>query len=120
MAALVRMRTKLKNKIHSIVLMKGIATISNTLDHSHSFAHQHIEKLIQINNYRITSYIHLIESLDTEIKDTSKEILSIVKEDEMAKLLLMTIPGIGHCYSALLIVSEIGDIYRFSDSYHLC
>jgi transposase len=36
----------------------------------------------------------------------------------MAKL-LMTVPGIGH-YSALLIVSEVGDINRFPDSYHLC
>jgi transposase len=33
--------------------------------------------------------------------------------------LLMTIPGIGH-YSAVLIVSEIGDINRFPDSNHLC
>ena len=31
----------------------------------------------------------------------------------------MTIPGIGY-YSALLIVSEIGEINRFPDSYHLC
>jgi transposase len=116
-SALVGMRTNLKNKIHSIVLMKGI-TISNTHNHSHSFTHQYSEKLIQINDYRITSYIHLIESLDTEIIDISKEILSIAKEDEMAKL-LMTIPGIGY-YSALLIVSKIGDIDRFPDSYHLC
>ena len=36
----------------------------------------------------------------------------------MAKL-LMTVPGIGY-YSTLLIVSEIGDISRFPDSYHLC
>jgi transposase len=36
----------------------------------------------------------------------------------MAKL-LMTVPGIGY-YSALLIVSEVGDINRFPDSYHLC
>ena len=36
----------------------------------------------------------------------------------MARL-LMTILGIGY-YSALLIVSEIGDINRFPDSYHLC
>ena len=42
----------------------------------------------------------------------------LAKEDEMASL-LMTIPGIGY-YSALLIVSEIGDIDRFPDSYHLC
>ncbi|MBV9178503.1 MAG: IS110 family transposase [Nitrososphaeraceae archaeon] len=33
--------------------------------------------------------------------------------------LLMTIPSIGY-YSALLIVSEIGDINRFPDSHHLC
>ena len=59
-----------------------------------------------------------MESLDTEIKDISKEILSIAKKDESAKL-LMTIPGIGY-YSALLIVSEIGDINHFPDSYHLC
>jgi len=117
-AALVRMRTKLKNKIHSIVLMKGITTISSTSNHYHSFTQPYIEKLLEINDYRITSYIHLMKSLDTEIKDISKEILSIAKEDENAKL-LMTIPGIGH-YSALLIVSEIGDINRFPDSYHLC
>jgi transposase len=44
--------------------------------------------------------------------------MMLAKEDEMASL-LMTIPGIGY-YSALLIVSEIGDINRFPDSYHLC
>jgi transposase len=44
--------------------------------------------------------------------------MTLAKEDEMASL-LMTIPGIGY-YSALLIVSEIGDINRFNDSYHLC
>jgi hypothetical protein len=34
--------------------------------------------------------------------------LLLAKEDEMAKL-LMTIPGIGY-YSALLIVSEVGEL----------
>jgi transposase len=48
----------------------------------------------------------------------SKKILMLAKEDEMASV-LMTIPGVGY-YSALLIVSEIGDINRFPDSYHLC
>jgi transposase len=42
----------------------------------------------------------------------------LAKEDEIASL-LMTIPGLGY-YSALLIVSKIGDINRFPDSYHLC
>ena len=48
----------------------------------------------------------------------SKKILMFAKEDEMA-CLLMTIPGIGY-YSALVIVSEIVDINRFPDSYHVC
>ncbi|MBV9176513.1 MAG: transposase [Nitrososphaeraceae archaeon] len=39
----------------------------------------------------------------------------LAQEDEMAKL-LMTVLGIGY-YSALLIVSEVGDINRFPDSY---
>jgi len=113
-AALVRMRTKLKNKIHSIVLMKGIQ-----ISRKHcSFTHLYNEELKELNDYRINGYLHLIESLDSEIKDVSKKILMLAKEDEMASL-LMTIPGVGY-YSALLIVSEIGDITRFPDSYHLC
>ena len=43
----------------------------------------------------------------------------LAKEYEIAKL-LMTIPGIGYYYSALLIISEIGEINRFPNSYHLC
>jgi len=113
-AALVRMRTKLKNKIHSIVLMKGIQ-ISNK---HYSFTHLYNEELKTLNDYRINGYLHLIESLDSEIKIVSKEIATQAKEDEMASL-LMTIPGVGY-YSALLMVSEIGDINRFPDSHHLC
>ena len=56
--------------------------------------------------------------LNDEINTVSKRILLLAKEDENAKL-LMTIPGIGY-YSALLIVSEVGDIDRFPDSCHLC
>ena len=114
-AALVRMRTKLKNKIHSIVLMKGIQISGK---HCSSFTHLYNEELKALNDYRINGYLHLIESLDSEIKIVSKQIVTLAKEDEMASL-LMTIPGIGY-YSALLIVSEIGDINRFPDSHHLC
>lgn len=113
-AALVRMRTKLKNKIHSVVLMKGIQISSK----HYSFTHLYNEELRTLNNYRINGYLHLIESLNSEIKIVSKEIVTLAKEDEMASL-LMTIPGIGY-YSALLIVSEVGDINRFPDSHHLC
>lgn len=112
---LVKIRTKMKNKIHGIMLMKGIK-ISNI--GTHTFTKKYNEQLKELHNYRIDAYLRLIDSLEKEIKDVSNEILLQTKQDGMAKL-LMTIPGIGF-YSALLIVSEIGDISRFPDSNHLC
>ena len=82
-AALVRMRTKLKNKIHSIVLMKSIQISSKHC----SFIHLYNEELKAVDDYRINGYLHLIESLDSEIKIVSKEIVTLAKEDEMASLL---------------------------------
>ena len=112
---LVRIRTRMKNKIHGIMLMKGV----RITDDVHPFSHMYIEKLKRMNDYRINGYIRIIESLDSEINDVSRKIRLYVKENDIARL-LMTIPGIGY-YSALLIVSEIGeDTSRFPDSYHLC
>jgi transposase len=107
------MRTKLKNKIHGITLMQGVRITDTS-----TFSNSYIQKLKELNDYRIDAYLRLIDSLDSEIKKVSKEIQSRAEEDDMAKL-LVTIPGIGY-YSALLILSEIGDINRFPDSYHLC
>jgi hypothetical protein len=42
-AALVRMRTKLKNKIHSIVLMKGITVSNIDNQHYHPFTKRYNE-----------------------------------------------------------------------------
>jgi transposase len=113
-AALVRMRIKIKNKIHSIMFMNGT---SISYGRTHTFTKGYIEKLKELNDYRINGCLRIIESLNDEINTVSKKTLLLAQEDEMARL-LMTVPGIGY-YSALLIVSEIGDINRFPDSYHL-
>ena len=110
---LVRMRTKLKNKIHGIALMQGVRIVDTS-----AFSNNYVQKLKQLNDYRIDAYLRLIDSLDSEIKKVSKEIQSRAEKEDVTKL-LVTIPGIGY-YSALLILSEIGDINRFPDSYHLC
>jgi len=115
-AALVRMRTKLKNKVHSITLMKGID--ASDVDSPSTFSKHNMDKLEGHDDYRINGCLRVIKSLNDEINSVSKKILLLAKEDEIAKL-LMTIPGVGY-YSALLIVSEVGDIDRFPDSYHLC
>ena len=74
--ALVRMRTKLKNKIHGILLMKGIKII----DH-YPFSIGYIEQLKKLNNYRIDTYIRLFSSIDNEIRTISKNIISFTKQN---------------------------------------
>ena len=52
------------------------------------------------------------------IQEVTETIEGMVEENPQATL-LMTIPGISY-YSALLIVSEIGDIDRFPNAKKLC
>jgi transposase len=61
--------------------------------------------------------LRLIERLNLEIYEASRIICSEALNDENARL-LMTIPEISF-YSALLLISEIGDVGRFPDSAHL-
>ena len=96
--------------------MKGMRINNNS---TARFTIEYINKLQALNDYRINAYLRLIDSFDYEIKQVSKQIAVYTKEDNTAKLLIMTIPGIGY-YSALLLISEIGDINRFMDSNHLC
>ena len=111
---LVKQRTNLKNKIHAILVMENMRT-----KHA-GFTNQHKYELRQIGDYRINSYLDVIESLTVAIKDADKKISQTVEGhiNHNAKL-LNSIPGIGY-YSALVIAAEIGDISRFPDSDHLC
>ena len=71
-AALVRMRTELKNKIHSVMFMTGT---SISYVGTHSFTKGYIEKLKELNDYRINGYLRIIESLNDEINTVSKIVL---------------------------------------------
>lgn len=109
---LVRQRTNLKNKVHGILLLNGIRVPGTP------FSQKYRDELRKLGNYRIDDYLMLIDLLDSRIDAITKQVQAHVKDDRQAGL-LVTIPGIGY-YSALLIMSEIGDILRFPDSHHLC
>ena len=81
------------------------------------FTKEFIKTLRELNDYKINGYLNIMESFDKEIDDISNRIKEIAEDNEDAKL-LMSIPGISF-YSALFILSEIGDINRFPDSGHL-
>ena len=81
------------------------------------FTKEYIKTLRELNDYKINGYLNIMESFDKEIDEISNKIKEIAEDNEDAKL-LMSIPGISF-YSALFIISEIGDINRFPDSGHL-
>ena len=110
-ANLIRMRSSVKNRVHAYLLMNNIK-----IDGS-PFTKGFLNELRKVADTRIEGYIRIIERLNLEIHEESKLICSEALSDENAGL-LMTIPGISF-YSALLIISEIGDISRFPDSSHL-
>jgi transposase len=113
-AYLVRMRSKLKVKVRAQLTINGIQPPA---DHG-LFTFKRVEWLHSLQLDPVESYLPIIQSLNVQIGKLSKELQAMAPEDEDVKL-LMTIPGIGY-YSALLVKSEIGDIFRFSDGEKLC
>jgi transposase len=110
-ANLVRMRSGVKNRVHAYLLMNNIK-----IDFS-PFTEGFLDELRQVKDVRIEGYLRLIERLNLEIREASRIICSEALNDGNARL-LMTIPGISF-YSALLLISEVGDVGRFPDSAHL-
>jgi len=110
--SLVRMRVEAKNKIHAILLQNGTRITEKP------FTIGFVEELRKLGDYRIDGYLNIISSLSHQIQTVSSTIKREATEDESTRL-LMTIPGVGY-FSALLILSELGDINRFPDSHHLC
>lgn len=110
-ARLVRTRTLMKNGIHAYLLMYNVKIGSNP------FTKDFIRRLRDIGDPKVDGYLNVIETLNDEIDKASRTIEVQAGDNDYAKL-LMTIPGISY-YTALLLTSEIGDINRFPDSYHL-
>ena len=114
----VEMRTRIKNKIHSVLFKT---------DNNHCFTNLYgvagmkwLKELELRSVYRqeLNRYLETLKHLNEQIDEISKIIEETAKVDYDCKL-LMTIPGISF-YSALMIKSEIGDILRFPNANKLC
>lgn len=115
-AALVKVKTSIKNRVHSILSKHGIffTRISDVFGFKGRQAlNKVMPQLKPVYAEELQRYLSLIDWLDKEIEKIEHQIKSLVKKDETTKL-LMTVPGIGE-YSAFLIQSEIGEINRFSN-----
>ncbi len=117
-ASLVSLRTSIKNKVHVILSKNGI-----NIEFSDIFGKKAIKYLKGLTlracyKQGIDGYIRLVETLNGLIDEVTETIKGIVEDNPKARL-LTTIPGISY-YSALLIVSEIGEVWRFPSARKLC
>lgn len=113
-AFLVRERVRLRVKIKSFLTYQGLKWPT---DHG-LWTKGGLVWLHGLNLDPIESYLRLIDTFGEEIRILSRELEGLARNDEDVKL-LMSIPGIGY-YSALLVMSEIGDIGRFPFGEKLC
>ena len=116
--SLVRIRTKLKNAIQHVLAARNVETPQV----SDLFGKKGMEFLREVqldktDRMRVDGYLKVMDVVEGEIKELNKMVRERARESEEAKR-LMTIPGISY-FSALTILSEIGDINRFPKAKHL-
>jgi transposase len=117
-ASLVSIRVGLKNKVHAVLTKNGMeCTFSDVLGKS---SQVWLKSLALRRCYRqeIDGYLRIADALKVSIDEITTSIKAEVAENAQAQL-LMGIPGISY-YSALLILSEIGEVGRFPDAKRLC
>ena len=112
--AIVKIRTMVKNKIHSLIDKNGLAP-----EYSDLFGRAGREWLrtvqfeSSLDRLMLDNHLTHLNSLQDQIHTVDQEILSRATRDEYVRLLL-SMTGV-NIYTALLLRSEIGDITRFPD-----
>jgi transposase len=117
-AHFVQMRTRIKNKVHSVLFKTGSRHEFTDLYGKAGVKWLSLLELRDIYRQELDRYLETLEHLNEQIDKISLIIENTAKLDFDCKL-LMTIPGISY-YSALMIKSEIGDISRFKSAAKLC
>jgi len=109
---LVKMRTQVKNRIHSLLDKYTLKSPHGLWSRKH-IAWLREQDLGFMDNAIIESQLAILETLQEQIRLIENKIAAIAVDDPQVKL-LMTMPGIGY-FTASLLVAEIGDINRFSN-----
>jgi len=112
---LVRDRTRVKNRIHSLLDRCDVPRYpGSTLWGKAGIKWLKGLNLPETDGFIFQTYLSQLESLNGLIGEVESNIAQRAVDNEDIRL-LMTIPGIDY-YAAMLFVSEIGDIERFPSS----
>ena len=115
-SALVADRTRLKNRIHSI--LAGSLTV---LPEGGLFTEKGLNwvrklKLSDDARSTIDRFLKLYSAVETELESLDVELRTLAYHDDRVRL-LMTLPGVAHGV-ALTLIAALGDISRFRDGDH--
>lgn len=105
-------RAALKNQVHAILHQHGLRPPMSDVFGKKGRAWLREAELAGAARNAQQTYCALIDQLDRHIAKQEQRIGQLAKTDARAKW-LATIPGIG-TYSAMILLSEIGEIQRFS------
>ena len=114
----VELRTKIKNKIHSVLFKTNTRHEFTDLYGKKGMQFLYKVKLRDLYREELNRYLETLGLLNDQIAELSGVIEQTAKIDYDCKLLI-TIPGISF-FTALVIKSEIGDIGRFANANKLC
>jgi transposase len=110
----VKQTTQLKNKLHALLIKRGIKLPTKTLCKK---ARDWLLERTELKDIAF-NYMNFIDYHEDELKELDNRIKDLAYKNKNAKL-LMTLPGIGSI-RAVEIVAEIGEIERFENSSKLC
>jgi transposase len=116
-AALVRLSTSCKNRVHAVLADRGIAE-DQSLWTGPGRAWLAGLELPSIPRAIVEDCCGLLDALATPIARLDREIAGLAKPDPRVQA-LMALPGIGKL-TAMTLVAEIGDISRFPTARKLC
>jgi len=112
--ALVRLRTRLRNRIHAIVADYGYDRPAGGYWTGPGRAWLAALELAAVSRELVEDYLGLIDALQDRIDRLDWEIRQRARSDPQVKVLTQ-LPGIGP-FTALVIVAEVGDISRFASA----
>jgi transposase len=114
---LVKARTEVRNRIHSLLDKHGLRIPYRTPFSKKAVAWLREQSLGFMDDAILVSDLAILEAVDEQVGFMEEKIAALAVEDPQVRL-LMTMPGVGY-FTAMLLLAEIGDIDRFSSDKRL-
>jgi transposase len=108
---LVKNRTEVKNRVHGLLDKHGLRMPGTTAFSKGNIAWLREQNFGFMDDAIVRSDLAVLEAVDGQVTIIEGKIAALAAEDKRVRL-LMTMTGVGY-FTAMLVVSEVGDVGRF-------